>query len=100
MRRTNLPAKPVDIGPLHFDRKGDAVKFLQEILYTYEIGDRVTAEHAKVLTDLVAMHPEAHDKIGVGIKDFSVRSGDFGTQCFWVNRVDGTSDKFSFRACL
>ena len=21
------------------------------------------------------------------------------TQCFWVNRIDGTSEKFSFRTC-
>lgn len=95
-----MPAKPVDIGPLHFERKGDAIKFLREILYTYELGDRITAEHSKILTDLVLMHPEASTKIGAGIKNFSVRSGDFGTQCFWVNRTDGTSEKFSFRACL
>ncbi|WP_208347478.1 DCL family protein [Pseudaestuariivita rosea] len=95
-----MPAKPIDIGPLHFERKGDAIKFLQNILYTYELGDRVTAEHAKILTDLISMHPEASEKIGSGIMGFSVRSGDFGTQCFWVNRTDGTSDKFSFRTCL
>ncbi len=95
-----MPAKPVDIGSLHFDRKGDAIKFLQGILYTYELGDRVTIEHAKILTDLISMHPEASDKIGSGIESFSVRSGDYGTQCFWVNRSDGTSEKFSFKACL
>ena len=95
-----MPAKPIDIGPLHFERKGDAIKFLQDILYTYELGDRVTADHSEILTDLVSMHPDAADKIGSGIESFSVRSGDYGTQCFWVNRADGTSEKFSFRACL
>jgi hypothetical protein len=46
------------------------------------------------------LHPEAADKIGSGIKDFSVRSADFGTKCFWVNRTDGTTDKFSHTACV
>ncbi|MFG6554575.1 MULTISPECIES: DCL family protein [Rhodobacterales] len=45
------------------------------------------------------MHPEAAEKIGPGIESFSVRTADYGTRCFWVNRVDGTTEKFSFRAC-
>lgn len=94
-----MPAKPVQVGQLHFPRKGDATAFFQEMLYRYELGDKVSADDATILTDLVSMHPEAADKIGTGIKSFSVRSGDFGTQCFWVNRTDGTTVKFSFRAC-
>jgi hypothetical protein len=51
------------------------------------------------LTHLMHMHPEAAEKIGPGIESFSVRTADYGTRCFWVNRVDGTTEKFSFRAC-
>ncbi|WP_297339180.1 DCL family protein [Pseudophaeobacter sp.] len=94
-----MPAKPVQIGDLHFARKGDATKFFQEMLYRYDLGDRVSEADASILTDLVSMHPEFLEKIGSGIDSFSVRSGDFGTQCFWVNRTDGTAEKFSFRAC-
>jgi hypothetical protein len=25
---------------------------------------------------------------------------DFGTKCFWVNRIDGTTEKFAHRACV
>lgn len=94
-----MPAKPVQVGQHHFPRKGDATKFFQKMLYRYELGDRVSADDAAVLTDLVSTHPEASEKIGTGIESFSVRSGDYGTQCFWVNRTDGTTVKFSFRAC-
>lgn len=94
-----MPAKPVQIGNLHFPKKGDATAFFQEMLYRYDLGDKVSDEDVAILTDLVKMHPESSDKIGSGIADFSVRSGDFGTQCFWVNRTDGTTEKFSFRAC-
>lgn len=93
-----MPAKPVKIGSCYFARKGDANFFLG-ICYTYDLGDKVTDEDAEVLTQLVNMHPEATDKIGAGIDSFSVRSADYGTRCFWINRVDGTTEKFSFRAC-
>lgn len=69
------------------------------MLYKYDLGDKVTDEDAEVLTYLVHMHPEATDKIGPGIDSFSVRTADYGTRCFWINRVDGTTEKFSFRAC-
>ena len=39
-------------------------------------------------------------KIGCGITDFSVRTADFGTKCFWVNRTDGTTEKFSITGSI
>ena len=69
------------------------------MLYKYNLGDKVSAEDAEHLTALVARHPEADEKIGVGIESFSVRTADYGTRCFWINRTDGTTEKFSFKAC-
>ena len=94
-----MPAKPVEIGSLSFARKGDANDFFRDMLYKYELGDKVTSKDAEILTHLMHMHPEAAEKIGPGIESFSVRTADYGTRCFWVNRVDGTTEKFSFRAC-
>nr|WP_247880697.1 DCL family protein [Brucella intermedia] len=51
------------------------------------------------MTLALQRHPESATKIGSGIQSFQVRVADFGTRCFWVNRVDGTSEKFSFNAC-
>ncbi|WP_126976678.1 DCL family protein [Frigidibacter oleivorans] len=95
-----MPAKPVSIGSLHFERKGDAADFFRDMLYKYDLGDKVTDSDAEILSELVAMHPEAEEKIGCGIASFSVRSADFGTRCFWVNRTDGSTIKFSFKACF
>jgi hypothetical protein len=61
---------------------------------------RISADDAIVLKAALALHPEAQAKIGCGISHFSVRSADFGTKCFWVNRTDGTTEKFSFRSCI
>jgi hypothetical protein len=94
-----MPAKPVTVGNLHFKKKGDANSYFQEMLYSYELGDKVSKPDSETLSYLLLGHPEADEKIGVGIKSFSVRSADFGTRCFWVNRLDGTTEKFSFRAC-
>jgi Protein of unknown function (DUF3223) len=63
-----MPTKPVRIGTLHFNRKGDATKFLRNILYKYELGDKVSDDDAGILAELVAMHPEAPEKIGCGIQ--------------------------------
>ncbi|MBB5350667.1 hypothetical protein HNR46_000895 [Haloferula luteola] len=95
-----MPAKPISFGNFHFDKKGDAFAFLQGILHKYNVGDRVSSDDAEVLLAALAHHPEAEEKIGCGITYFSVRSADFGTKCFWVNRTDKTTEKFSFKSCI
>ena len=91
--------KPVQIGALNFPRKKDANDFFREMLYRYDLGDKVSKDDA-VLAQLLSKHPEATEKIGAGIESFSVRAADYGTRCFWVNRVDGSFEKFSFKACF
>jgi hypothetical protein len=49
---------------------------------------------------LCTAHPDAGAKMGCGVNHFSVRSADFGSKCFWVNRTDGTTEKFSYKACI
>ena len=90
---------PVSYGSLHFTKQGDARAYLKAMLDRYDIGDRVGAADAAILAAALALHPEADAKIGSGIKDFSVRSADFSSKCFWVNRTDGTTEKFSYKAC-
>lgn len=95
-----MPAKPLSIGPLHFAKRADAAAFLQSMLHRYDVGDKVSAADEQVLRDGLALHPEAVVKAGCGIAHFSVRSADFGTKCFWINRTDGTTEKFSYKACI
>nr|WP_248746244.1 DCL family protein [Pseudomonas sp. MWU12-2037] len=65
------------------------------MLHRYDVGDRVNADDALVLRAALENHPNAVVKIGCGVTHFSVRSADYGTKCFWVNRPDGTTEKFS-----
>lgn len=95
-----MPAKPITIGGHYFPRKGDAAAYFRGMLYRYNLGDKVGAADAAFLSSAILRHPEAKIKVGAGIASFSVRSADFGTRCFWINRVDDTSEKFSFDACI
>ncbi|WP_420025925.1 DCL family protein [Cupriavidus taiwanensis] len=70
------------------------------MLNRYGVGDRVNANDALILQAALEHHPRAAEKIGCGIVDFSVRSSDFGTKCFWVNRPDGTTEKFSITGSI
>ena len=95
-----MPAQPISYGDLHFAKKGDAVAHLNTILQKYDVGDKVSAADGEVLLAALAHHPEGREKFGCGVASFSVRSADFGTKCFWVNRTDGSTEKFSHRACV
>lgn len=95
-----MPAKPISLGPMHFARRGDAVAYLKEMLYRYDLGDRVSATDTVVLRAALEHHPDSATKIGCGVTHFSVRSADFGTRCFWLNRPDGTTEKFSISSCI
>lgn len=95
-----MPAKPISLGPMHFEKRADAVAFLREMLHRYDLGDKVSVEDSVILQAAVKNHPNAAAKVGAGIDSFSVRSAKFGTRCFWINRTDGTTDNFSITASI
>jgi hypothetical protein len=95
-----MPAKPITLGPMKFDKRGDAVAYLKSMLHRYDVGDRVSADDAVILQAALDHHPNAAAKTGCGITYFSVRTADYGTKCFWVNRPDGTTEKFSITASI
>ncbi|KQK23227.1 hypothetical protein BRADI_1g72100v3 [Brachypodium distachyon] len=55
-----------------------------------------------VLEDLVKKgHAEPSKKIGAGVEAFEIRNHPvWQSRCFFVRRVDGSSDDFSFRKCV
>lgn len=95
-----MAKRPVIIGPHHFSKKGDAAAYLQAILHKCDVGDKVSLSDTEVLHAALALHPEVVAKVGTGTTHFSVRSADFDSKCFWVDRVDGSSEKFSYNACI
>lgn len=95
-----MPAKPITLGGINFSKRGDAFAYVKAMLKRYDIGDKVSSQDSAVLQDVLARHPEAAQKIGSGIAGFSVRSAEFGSKCFWVNRTDGSTEDFSYHGCI
>jgi hypothetical protein len=95
-----MPAKPIILASIHFAKRGDAVAYLKDMLHRYDVGDRVNARDSVILRAALERHPNFKAKNGAGVTHFSVRTADFGTKCFWVNRLDGSTDKFSYTACI
>lgn len=93
-------AKPVILGTRTFAKQGDAQAFFGEMLARYNPGDRVNATDQDDLLELLKRHPDATEKIGIGVDHFEVQEADYDTQCFRVVRIDGTWERFSFHVCV
>ncbi|KAJ0786149.1 putative protein DCL [Helianthus annuus] len=58
-------------------------------------------EHTMLLDLLKKGHLEAEKKMGTGINAFQVRyHPQWKSRCFFLVRVDGSADDFSFRKCV
>lgn len=90
----------IEIGALSFSTKDAATKHFQGILYRYQVGEIIPDPDHTELGWLLERHSEAADKIGTGVKNFSVRDALYGTRCFEVIRVDGKRTDFSFKNCI
>jgi hypothetical protein len=93
-------AQPVEIAGHQFERKSDALAFMKVLLNRYRPGDTVSAADGSFLTEALKRHPEANAEIGAGVREFEVRSADYGTQCFWILRTDGSAERFSYKNCV
>jgi hypothetical protein len=91
-------AKQIIIGSLIFLSKKKAEDFYRDIRDKYAIGQQTSDEHTRLLIDLINIHPEAEQKIGLGISHFSVGIDEhYGTtKHFVIHRIDGSSTDVSF----
>lgn len=92
-------SKPILVGECRFPSKKVATAFVREILYRYDIGQRVSERDAGFLADLLQLHPQAPQKIGCGVQHFTVEQNE-GSRGFWLTRTDGSRTDWSFPACL
>lgn len=95
--------RSISLGGVEYKSKSDVVDECKRIRGEFTSLDARFITHAEdvaFLHDLVAMHPEASEKIGSGIAGFRVASDGRLGVCFWIDRSDGTSTDFSFVRCL
>lgn len=93
-------AQPIEIGNMQFAKKGDALHHLKSILSRYRPEERVSNKDEIFLLAALKKHPEAQEKIGIGVDHLFVRRADYGTKCFWVRRTDGSEERFSYKSCV
>ncbi len=88
------------IGGHTFPTKKAAKEFNTALRDAQLPGVPVAEPDHSFLCDLLARHPDAAEKIGSGVRHFTVESAKGGTQCFYVTRVDGSKIDFSSDKCL
>lgn len=93
-------AQSVEIGSKKFEKKGDALSYLKSLLNSYSPEERVSNADKIFLLEALKKHPEADEKVGVGVDHIFVRRADYGTKCFWVRRTDESEERFSYKSCV
>lgn len=93
---------PIKIGPHEFTSKNAAKQHARGIMKKHvELGVMLPGDEM-FLRDLVALHPEAEQKIGCGISGFTTQVDPIWrtTRHFAIIRTDGSTTDFSFHTCI
>lgn len=77
-------------------KKKDQIKFCQSIIAS----GTVSQVELPTLISILSQHSEWEEKVGVGLKSISIGAGQYGTKCFYINRIDGTMEDISFRHAI
>eukprot|EP00434_Breviolum_minutum_P020826 symbB.v1.2.018372.t1/scaffold1462.1/size117239/5 len=76
----------------------------RDVLHSAQLGQELHGDDLELVKALLAYHPAAKEKIGVGLQGIKVdrAPANHGRQsrCFWVVRTDGSEEDFSARKCL
>lgn len=82
-------AKPLTIGTRTFDTQDAAREFIREILHRHPLLTPIEGHDHVFLLGLLGKHPNAVEKVGAGVKHFTVEKSLGGAQCFYITRIDG-----------
>nr|GMD07680.1 protein DCL, chloroplastic-like [Ipomoea batatas] len=93
---------PVTLGPKSFGSSVEMFEYFYKLLHYWAPNlDINKYEHMVLLELLKKGHADPEKKIGPGVGAFQVRNHPvFKSRCFFIVRVDGSSDDFSFRKCV
>jgi hypothetical protein len=92
--------KAITIADKHFETQTEANNYIKELLNSQPLNTPIPEPHQTFLRLLLDLHPRADEKVGPGVKHFTVEPAKGGTRCFYITRVDGTRDDFSTGKCV
>jgi Protein of unknown function (DUF3223) len=85
----------------YFETQRAKREHFSQMLARYPLGIPIPPPDDDDLRDLIELHPDANEKIGVGIDYFFVEQNPpCGSRGFQILRVDGSVVRFSYPACL
>ena len=94
-------AKPVELPSIHFSTTAQAKNFFKDMLNRYRDKQEINQDDSVLLYELLLRHPDANEKIGIGVKKFFIdQSPDHPTSCFHLERKDGSTTDFSYLVCI
>lgn len=83
------------INNTEFKTQKEALDYFKNILNQCNINE-IIPQHFDDLYELLCRHPHAIEKIGCGVESFMIKPDGYGHKCFWLIRVDGTIEDFSY----
>lgn len=91
-----MARNPIIIGNKEFKFQKDALAFFKSMLNSCRTNKAIEGENHELLLAVLERHPEADQKIGVGVKRFYKAPTEMGTSCFWLERIDESKTDFSY----
>ena len=96
-----MARQAVELHSKSFKSKSEATAYFKGMLNRYQNGEELNPDDDTLLFELLQRHPEANEKIGIGVKRFyRERSPIHPTSCFHIERTDGTTTDFSYTTCI
>jgi Protein of unknown function (DUF3223) len=93
--------RPITVGTMEFLTTKDATEWVQQIVDKYPNGENFSAVHTAFFKDLLELHPNCKDKVGVGVKGFVVNQNPvYPNRTVFIIRDDGSPCDFSWVKCL
>lgn len=85
-----------------FKTKTALQQHIKQILHKYNDQEYLWPQDFSFMLDVLALHPDADIKIGIGIKAIYVKTNPVykNTRGFWIVRKDDTQTDFSYLECL
>ncbi len=93
-------ANGIILGQFEFVTKAAARKAIQAVANTAVLGKPLVGSERELVLALLERHRDPGRKIGPGIRDVHVNINSYRKRGFYITRVDGTTDDFSWTQCL
>ncbi|MDI9778464.1 DCL family protein [Pseudomonas putida] len=88
------------LGPFEYPSKQALLDGLKEFLRKAPLGRIRNSEAIQKLHLLLALHPDAERKIGVGVDHFLIARNTLAGRGLRLVRTDGSEDSFSYKKCI